>query len=336
MSSVESGKIILASNEARVSGKTLSITHAIVENNKLTFGVVGQDVNVNAGKYTYRQFYLYNQDGDFLNLNESPMMFLAPEGLGANLSPSSNDLSNGFFRVTDKDKIPQGNIVGDILFSEIVATANSSYQSYRNFVDFVMGAERLYLGYIPGKNLLTALEEYHCEVAFDYINKGQINWSRCIKTPVSFKMLTPWYKTTTIKERISFGEDDEDVAIAKASGHAPSGVKISLTHRGMSAFSFELVGNRTHKSYGKCSVTASIDKDDVIEYSSVGNDCYIRRVRGNTVTDLMDKVDITYNPWFNIPITEATTLTVTANKVGATQYVTAELDVEILDYYRSV
>lgn len=336
MSSVTGDKLILSADEAHVVGKKLFVTNAYVENGKMLVGSTGENVNINASNYFYRQFYLYNENDDFLNLNESPMMFLAPEGLGANLSPSSNDLSNGFFRVTDKDKIPQGNIVGDILFDEIGGMANSPYQSYRNFVDFVMGAERLYLGYIPGKNPLTTLEEYRCEVAFDYINKGQINWSRCIKTPVSFKMLTPWYKTTTIKERISFGEDDEDVAIAKASGHAPSGVKISLTHRGMSAFSFELVGNRTHKSYGKCLVTASIDKDDVIEYSSVGNDCYIRRVRGNTVTDLMDKVDITYNPWFNIPITEATTLTVTANKVGATQYVTAQLDVEILDYYRSV
>lgn len=336
MSSVTDGKIILASNEASVQGKKLILVNAYTKGNKLTFGKVGENVNVNAGKYSYRQFYLYNEKEEFLNLNESPMMLLAPEGLGVNLSPSSNDLSNGFFRVTDKDKIPQGNIVCDILFDEVNADPNTAYGTYRNFVDFVMGAEKLYVGYIPAKSMVTDLDEYRCEVALDYINKSQINWSRCLRCPVSFRVLTPWFKTTTIKNRVIVSADTATVTLDRATGHIPAGIKVSFTHRGMSEFILELKGNTTQKSYGKCSVSGTIDRNDVIEYSSVSNDCYVRKISGDTVTDLIDKVDITFNPWFGVPTTEETTLIVTATRAGDVQYVTAQLDIEVFEYYRSV
>lgn len=336
MSEVVGNKIVFAANEAHVEGGKLVLVNAYTNADKLFVGKVGENVNVNAGKYSYRQFYLYNEKEEFLNLNESPMMLLAPEGLGVNLSPDANDLSNGFFRTVNTNKIPQGNIVCDVLFDEVNADPNTAYGTYRNFVDFVMGAEKLYIGYIPAKSMITDLDEYRCEVALDYINKSQINWSRCLRCPVSFRMLTPWFKTTTIKNRVIVSADTATVTLDRATGHIPAGIKVSFTRRGMSAFTLELEGNTTHKSYGKCLVSDTIDRNDIVEYSSVGNDCYVRKVSGGTVTDLIDKVDITFNPWFSVPTTEETTLIVTATRAGDVQYVTAQLDIEIFEYYRSV
>lgn len=342
MSEVKNNKIILSSAEGHVEGNKLYLDNAYFDGKKLYVGSVGENVNENAGKYTYRQFYLYNQDDEYLNLNEPPMMFLAPEGLGVNLAPEFNDLSQGFFRHVDTGKVPQGNIVGDILFDEVDYVPNTAYNTYREFADFVIEAQQLYLGYIPAKNPLITLEEYRCEVKLDYLTKGQINWSHCLRVPVSLKMVTPWYKTSTVSEigyLETLYEDINKIDLPVATGHMPAGIKISLANVGANSFSFELKGKKTGKSYGKCVVKAPIDwgaasgYGDVIEYSSAQNDCYIRKVRDGITTDLINKVEIKNNPWFTAPVNEPTELIVYLDRTGV---FIADLKIQVLSYYRSV
>lgn len=339
MSKVQENKVILNSAEAYVEGEKLYLVNALTDGEKLAIGSVNQNVNSNASKYSYRQFYLYNEKEEYLNLNELPMMFLAPEGLGINLSPTSNDLSEGFFNVVNKKEIPQGNIVGDILFGEINSTPNSAYKSYRNFADFVLNSEKLYFGYVPAKNVLTMLEEYRCEVSLEYLNKSQINWTRYLRCPISLKMLTPWYKTIEVKKQMLFSRDYNNftIPLEKANGHTSADIKVSLSNCGINSFTFELVGDNTGKSYGKCYVYGfSAIPSDTIEYSSIKSDCYVKQVNESEEADLMDKVEISYNPWINVPTSEPSTLIITLTRSGTSQGVSTFVDVEIFEYYRSV
>ena len=90
-----------------------------------------------------RKFYLENELGERKPLNGEDGIFLTdPAGLGVSYGNSYADLGAGFFRRVE-EKQPQGVIPCSLTFMR------GAYEKYKDFADWALRAETIYLVYKP-------------------------------------------------------------------------------------------------------------------------------------------------------------------------------------------
>ena len=128
-----------------------------------------------------RKFYLENELGERKPLNGEDGIFLTdPAGLGVSYGNSYADLGAGFFRRVE-EKLPQGVIPCSLTFMR------GAYEKYKDFADWALRAETLYLVYKP---LNVA---YYRRVELSYLTKTEITSGTWMEIPTAFVCLTPWY-----------------------------------------------------------------------------------------------------------------------------------------------
>lgn len=276
----------------------------------------------------YRSFTLYDESGTAKSLNGEPegskLYFENPTGLGFNLAPTFANIGSGFFKNVSSDKIPQQNIVGDLIVSD--------YAEYSAFVRWVLKAKKLYFAYRP----TPTSDEYRCEVAIDYLTKTEKNAGASLRCPISFKPLTPWYLEQVVEYEIlaptpPFTAAVYDVAF-NTEGDLPSAMTIHAESSGTPyAITAKITGEA--ESVGHFTFQNVIDTAGVFDYSSLYNDSYIRYTSAGVESDIINNVDISNDPFFKLPANSNITVEILYNSTTA---IPAKISLKLYNYYRSV
>ncbi len=292
-----------------------------------------------------RKFYLSSPAGERFGLNGERSVWLTePGGLGLELSPGFANARNGFFAAVLADDVPQGAVYGTLVF-----TGPQPYADYQTLLNWALAA---------GDGLLLVYEpmlggEFYRRVMLTSLTKSEIEapgWLRCEAT---FQTLTPWYSLSQLRFNLTPDGEDENAmiypwvyseslyypvdaagaqrAVLRAGGHIPSA--LALDYRGPAVNpTLRLVGANTGADYGRLALTATLSAGDRLEYSSRYLDSYIRRVASDgSVTDLMSLVDLAYEPWLRVPLSEPATFMLTASSS-----LPGEATVRVYDYFWSV
>lgn len=289
-----------------------------------------------------RKFYLENSAGERRDLNgQNGVFFKDPTGLGITLARSYADLGHGFFKPISTTAEPQTQPGGTLVFH-----GPDPYADYRNLINWMSDSEDLVLVYLP-----FGTEEYYRRVDINYLSKGELTLVRWLEVPASFSILTPWYRpapsrltlaTTQGRELRYTYRYTEDLIYGSSSaatmsadiakgGHVPAAVKISYTGSILNP-RITLKGAASGDTYGVCSLAVSLGASDTLEFSTLNQDSYVRiRSATGIVTDLLDVVDLSIEPFFRVPLNEPCTLEITADDVF-----TGTADLQIYYYYRSV
>ena len=215
-----------------------------------------------------RKFYL-ELDGVRISLNnESGILFTNPSGLGTTMANSFAEISDGFFRRTEK-KQKQGSIAGDLTFF------SSAYTSYETFVNSLFTAKKIVFVYDP------AGAEYSIDVALNYITKTESVLGAYMTVPISFIPLSMWYTEETLTGSSPFS--------ISAGGHIGAAVELSIsgTFMGNEILIADEDGTIADVVIDNVSLTE-------INYSNFYNDCYINGTDGGgNFIDLTNRVDLT-------------------------------------------
>lgn len=287
-----------------------------------------------------RKFYLQKETGERISLNNETGIFLTePEGLGLNFGDTFADIGEGFFRMIAK-KYVQNTITCKLNF------ISDPYTLYSDFITWCMNAKVLYLVYKP-KNT-----EYYIKTELETIEKGEINKYGYLETSASFIYLSPWYLPAPLN--ISFmGIDDSafrmDVskldgpdilasstsekysAIIDPSGHLAGAVYVEY-HGIAENPVITLTGETSGTEYGRCSIDGSFTSTMGFKLSTRYEDSYIRKILSDgTEEDILSEVDLEYEPFFKIPLTEPCVLRLTDSEA-----LHGNLIAKIYYYYRSV
>ena len=294
-----------------------------------------------------RRFYLENEYGDRVGLNNETGIFLTePSGLGLEFSDSFADIGEGFFKLTNKGH-QQKTISCKINF-----VGANPYTDYNKFITWCMKSKELYLVYgVPIFNNTEQEIQYYIHVEIANIQKGEINLAGYLEAPANFLYLSPWYlptpvnpvNTGLIDEAFRFNLKRFDIAplaplqikdyeaIIEPQGHLPAAFEVEYTgviHDPV----IKLVGV-TGKEYGRCEITQIVNVSTTkITLSTKYDNPFVKMVTDKGVeTNLLPKVNLIYNPFFKMPVNEKCRLTVEDS--GS---MTGKLNIKVFYYFRSV
>lgn len=289
-----------------------------------------------------RKFYLESSAGERIKLNAEDGIFLSsPSGLGFSLTPGYADLKRGFFQAVSDETEPQNSFTATLTFYK-----SEPYRQYLSFVNWAALAGQLLLIYVPVPGV-----EYYRQVDISYLTKGELNAVGALDVPVSFSCLTPWYEKTPSSLNMQNNQDsiirytyyytddliygtDSAAALSGTiypAGHVPG--SMLLTYRGAILNPrIRLTGNISGKTYGLTAVEASFEASDTFELSTQYRDSHAFKIAADgSVTDLMDALSLSTEPFWHIPIDEPCTISVESDAAFSG---TAEL--VLFYYYRSV
>ena len=268
-----------------------------------------------------RKFYLENQNGERIPLNNETGIFLyEPEGLGIEYNHSYGESGSGFF-LRVKDGVSQletsftlvfepgemlitntGNraiageaVAGIAIVGEVPdLVIESPYERYKKFLDWIYTAEELFFIYCP-----YGQDEYYRRIEIKSIEKTELDKYGSLQPTVSILPMTPWYLPAPIN--INFGEDQTNAMrfTYTYNGDLIYGVgtrdytaditakghipsAVKITFRGQVENPvFTLRGSSTRKVYGQCIITGSFGSTDTIEFSTAEQDSYVKKIDGN-------------------------------------------------------
>ena len=285
-----------------------------------------------------RQFYLENESGERVALNNQTNVFLEhPAGLGLANKIDYAGIGQAFFD-SISEMATQDSIVGDIVFTK------NSYEKYREFVNWIFRAEKLLLVYSPcGAN------EFYRRVELSYLTKTELTTGRWLKAPISLACLTPWYapaplnlsmtKQSSNSMRYDFryvpsliygsSTAGNMAADIEATGHIPAAMIIKYT--GSASNPAVILTGINGEELGKCEIAGTIAEGETLEVSTAYGDSYVIKKTATGVVDLLNEIDIAKNPFFKIPLYQPCTIRLTADDV-----LDGETEAQMFVYYRSV
>lgn len=289
-----------------------------------------------------RKLYFQNASGGRWGLNGEHHAYASNlAGFGVTLAPTYADLTRGFFLPVSDESEPQNAIAFTLTFTR------SAYATYKSFVDWVSAAETLTLCYDANGS-----QEYWRDVEINFLQKGELNEVGWLEIACSFFPTSPWYKPSPTSLSLDASGVDEskrydycydaDLIYGSDSSAAMSGTiyggghvpgALELTYYGAIVNpTIRLTGDVSGKTYGVCSVTASLSASDRLEYSSRYEDSHVYKVSASgAVTDLLDVLDLSTTPFFRIPVDEPCTISVESDAAFS-----GSADLIVYYYYRSV
>ena len=250
--------------------------------------------------------------------------FSAPEGLGFELDPTMADLRFGFFTPIDEEAEPQGELVGRL---EILPPA---YETYRSLVDWMarVPSGQLRFVYSP----VPAVEVFKLVLPAS-ISKGELDKTRLLLCPCTFRALTPWNRPVPTElildaddpdavnarydyaytDDLAYGQDAAGLMTAriKAAGHMPGAVLLRYTGAIVSPL-VRLTGADSGRVYGLLDLSAaSLGASETLELSTLREDSHVVKIApGGAETDLLPLVDLSHDPYFHLPADEDSILTI--------------------------
>lgn len=289
-----------------------------------------------------RRFYIENDIGSRFPLNGEQGIFLSnPAGLGMTKPSEFADIHYGFFREISRNNEPQSTITCDLVF-----IGENAYADYRSFVDWCNGSTSLHLIYMP-----YGTTEFRRDVYINYLTKTELTDTRWLTVPASMACLSPWYRAAptsmsmstesgyVLKYPFSYTSDliyssssaGSMAADIPAGGHIPAAFE--LTYKGSIINpKITLKGSTTNKVYGICSLNATLCSNQSFTVSTFYGKCRVEITNTDgTTIDALNSVDLSYEPFPRIPITEDCVLL-----MGADSDIEGTATVRVYYYYRSV
>lgn len=280
-----------------------------------------------------REFFITNEQGIRWDLNGAAgVVFAAPQGLGARWKISTADLGHGFFAELPVDTVPAEPVVGELKF-----LPPNAYATYREFVRFLTGSDKLILSYKP-----FGTDEYLCRGRFEFLQKSELDQTRILTVPVSFSTFSPWYSPVDLELSMQEADDDDltypftypftypnssvgswTVEISPA-GDQPASLVFTFSGEAENP-TLTLTGADSGTVYGCCAVTGSVTG---FVFSSQWLDSYVRDGSGN---DLLDGVSPGADPFFRVPVSEPCVLS-----FEAVNELSGSATVAVNYFYRSV
>lgn len=280
-----------------------------------------------------RKFYLQNHKPERLDISQANSFFLSsPTGLGMNRSFGYNTDGMGFASVSEKmwDQI---NIVGDIIISQ------NCYSRYRTLADFILNANKLIFIYAPDGN-----REYCLDVECEYITKTEIN-AGTLTCPISFRALTPWYRTEPDTCRIvqtipikkpwkypctypmRYSVIQNNSTVLRAKGHIPAALDVYVKGKLVNPV-ITLKRANDGKTIGRLNPQITVQKTQTLHLCTKYNGdagVWIDR------RSIVNQINLSDNVFFRLPVNENCTITLTDD-----EYSTASMTVYIHNYYNAV
>ena len=289
-----------------------------------------------------RRLYLQNAAGARFGLNgENGVYVSALSGFGYTLAPTYADLTRGFFLAVGGESEPQGTVPFTIYFTR------NAYATYQSFVDWLAAAGTIALCYAP-----TPAQEFRRDVEVNFLQKGELNEVGWLEVPCSFYATTPWYKPASTTLALETASEDtskrydyyyDDFLMygvgssgslsceLRGAGHIPGALEL-VYYGAITNPKIRIVGTVSGKTFGVCSVTATLAATDRLKYSSRYEESFVKKLAADgTETDLLDALDLSSTPFPHIPVDEPVTLTIEAD----TPF-TGSADLTLFYYYRSV
>lgn len=287
-----------------------------------------------------RKLWIENSSGQRRSLNGEDGLYASDlAGFGFSMSPSYADLTRGFFVPVSEDAEPQGAITMTLNF-----LGPNPYAKYRDFSNWLARSGALTIGYAP-----TPEQTFYRRISVTYLQKGELDRTGILPIPASFSTLTPWYrpepsvldlsdagKDTSKRYPYSYPYAYGTDATASLSGtvygdgHIPAALELRY-YGAITNPKLRLVGNISGRTYGICSLAATLQPGDMLLYSSRYTNSYVLRRRGLEDTDLLDVLDLSTEPFFHVPVDEPCTLSVEASAAFS-----GYAELKTYYYYRSV
>lgn len=267
-----------------------------------------------------RRFFLENESGNRIELmGRSGIWFNNISGLGFEENSEFADLSNGFFQKVNSQKMPQSSITGELTF-----VGRHPYEDYFRFANWVSKATELYLIYAPG------VTEFRRKVVLQHLAKGELNGVGWLIVPVSFPALSPWHLPSVVNLDVQALEDDvvcfddEDsgfdvgvlteplyagsVTYIDPEGHLPSRFRLEYTGAVVNPV-ITLTGQISGTEYGRCALDGvELQEGETLILDTRVQEGGIWLQQGGRLTDLIDKVDLSFDPFPLMPVTEVCAL----------------------------
>lgn len=286
-----------------------------------------------------RKFYLQKETGERIGLNnESGILFTDPSGLGLEFDNSFNDLEEGFFNLIAK-KHTQKIITGKINF------VSSPYETYTKFINWCMSAKKLRFIYSPSGR------EYYIDAEISSLSKGELNKYGILQCQIDIRYLSPWFLPSPLV--ITFRSDeitpftwdqskldgpdilvssfgDEYSAEIEPSGHLPGALEIEFNGVAENP-EFLLIGMESGTVYGDCEIDGDFSAGQKLLISTAYGDSYVKKIDGDTETDLLRYVNLAKEPFFKIPLDEPCIL-----RMIDSGSLSGKLSAKAYFYYRSV
>lgn len=289
-----------------------------------------------------RKLYFQNNAGERYGLNGERGVYASSlAGFGVMLSPNYADLSRGFFVPVSDESEPQNAV------SFVLTFIRNPYETYASLVNWLNAADTITIVYDP-----TGKQEYCRDVTANFLQKGELTAVGWLEIPCSFFCNTPWYLPTPTAlvlevegtdeskrytyeyaEELRYGNDSSATfsGTIAAAGHIPGSLEL-IYYGAITNPKIRLVGNISGKTYGICSVTATLAASDTLKLSTRYENAYVKRVAADGMeTDLLDALDLSTTPFFHIPVDEPCTILVEADAAFS-----GFADLLIFYYYRSV
>ena len=263
-----------------------------------------------------RKFAINNEQGVCWDLNGAAgVIFSSPEGLGARWKIATADLGHGFYAELPVDTVPAEPVVGELKF-----LPPDAYATYRAFVTFLTGSDKLILNYCP-----YGPDTFLCRGRFEFLQKGELDKNQILTVPVSFATFTPWYAPTDLELVLKAAEEDDTTFpfVLGASTFPSSSVgswaaEISPAGDQPASLVFHyegsvedpvlvLTGADSGTEYGRCAVSGTFTD---LHFSSQWLDSYVRDGSG---ADLLDDVSPGADPFFRAPVSEPCVLSFSAS-----------------------
>lgn len=298
-----------------------------------------------------RKFWILNESGETKSLNAEDGIFLTePSGLGITYSNTYYTKTLGFYG-RSKTAEQQGTVSGTLIFFRNNEDSPSPYVTYRQLIDFLERSKKLYLKYCPAD---VNDKYYIAPIYIQSIEKGEMDHTfEMLSCPISMTRMTMWYtKTaetafdspsiyegykigTSVIGSVPLGYDNNGGYSAEVvnDGQIDGGVIVKFSGTG-TYFSLKCIGKDTDKLYGICDFYVNMLQGDSFEFSSCPGNKYLKWTTGDGKEhSLLDYVDVTTNPFFQIPYTENCKITLTGTDVVPDEGMPR---IETFSYYRGV
>ena len=292
-------------------------------------------------------------------------------GFGVTLTPVYADLNRGFFTPVSDEAEPQTTLPFTITFTRapyetyqqlidwlssagtitIVYDPTGQQEFYRDVtINFLQKGEKTQVGWLeipasffcstpwylpaPTEFDLSAISEDETK-RYDYSYGGEGYEDDLQPGILGISLLGSFILGTGSNENkaLIYGDDSSATlsGTVAGAGHVPGALE--LTYRGSLVNPrIRLVGNASGKTYGICAVDVTLAASDALQLSTRYENSYVRKISADgEVTDLLDVLNLSLNPFFHIPVEEPCTLSIEADAAF-----TGKADMLVYYYFRSV
>lgn len=275
-----------------------------------------------------RRFYLEDNTGRRLSLQDNKRFMWEPSGLGYAEDIGFAQVEYGFFSESSRD-YAQPSVSGTMVFMPDV---QEPYQTYQEFVDWVNGAEGLQLVYVP-----YGTRELYVDVIVTGLELSEKELTGVLECPVTFTGTSPYHKKNpltflfrteesinpmkfTFKFPFKFSDSGAgDAQVFTPQGHFPAAMELYINGPCSNIY-FKVEDNATGALIGALDLSGvSVAAGDYIYYSSRPNADGVWKVSGNTRTDLVESLNENVANFFTLPVGKEVRATLTADTTAGTE-----------------